>query len=161
MREKHVWIWELDRKEGLTLKNWCLWIVVMEKNLESPLDSKEIKPVNPKGNQSWIFTGRTDVEAPILWSPDAKCQLIGKDPDVGKNWRQKEKEEIENEMVGWHSPTQWTWVWVDSGSWWWTGRPGILQFMESQRFRHDWATELNWVCKNPFCKKFIYFLIEG
>ena len=102
MREKHVWIWELDRKEGLTLKNWCLWIVVMEKTLESPLDSKEIKPVNPKGNQSWIFTGRTDVEAPILWSPDAKCQLIGKDPDVGKNWRQKEKEEIENEMVGWH-----------------------------------------------------------
>ena len=102
MGEKHVWIWELDGKEGVTLKNWCLWIVVMEKTPESPLDSKEIKPVNPKGNQSWIFTGRTDIEAPILWSPDAKCQLIGKDPDAGKNWRQKEKEEIENEIVGWH-----------------------------------------------------------
>ena len=100
----HVWMWELDHKEGRILKNWCFWIVVLEKTLESPLDSKEIKPVNPKGNQSWIFIGRTDAEAkaPILWPPDAKNWLIGKDPDAGKDWRQKDKGETEDEMVGWH-----------------------------------------------------------
>ena len=87
----HVWMWELDYKESWALKNWCFWIVVLEKTLESPLDCKKIKPVNPKGNQSWIFTGRTDAEAPILWPPDAKNWLIRKDPDTGKDWRQKEK----------------------------------------------------------------------
>ena len=88
-------------KEGCMPKNWCFQTVVLEKTLESPLDCKEIKPVNPKGNQPWIFIGRTDAEAaaPILWPLDAKSQLIGKDPDVGKDWRQEEKE---NEMVGWH-----------------------------------------------------------
>ena len=98
----HVLIWELDHKEGQAPKNWCFWIVVLEKILESPLDSKEIKPVNCKGNQSWIFIGSTDVIAPILWLPDAKSQLIGKDPDAGKDWRQKEKGNTEDEMVGWH-----------------------------------------------------------
>ena len=92
---------ELDHKEGWVLKNWCFRIVVMEKTLENPLDSKEIKPVNPKGNQSWIFIGRTDAEAeaPILWPPDAKSQCIRKDPDAGKDWRQ-EKRTTEDEMDG-------------------------------------------------------------
>ena len=99
-----VWMWELNHKEGWGLKNWCFWTMVLEKTLESPLDSKEIKPVNNKGNQSWIFTGRTDVEAeaPILWPPDVKSQLIGKDPDAGKDWGQYEKKATEDEMVGWH-----------------------------------------------------------
>ena len=97
----HVWMWELDHKENWAPKNWCYWTVVLEKTLESPLDCKEIQPVHPKGNQPWIFTGRTDTEAeaPILWPPDAKSQLIGKDPDAGKDWRQKEKRVAENEMV--------------------------------------------------------------
>ena len=94
-------MWELDHKEGWALKNWCFLTVRLEKTLESPVDSKEIKSVNPKGNQSWIFIGRTDAEAPILWPPDEKSQLIGKDRDAGKDWRQ-EKGETEDEMVGWH-----------------------------------------------------------
>ena len=87
----HVWIWELDYKENWAPKNWCFWIVVLEKTLESPLDSKEIQQVHPKGNQSWIFIGRTDaeVETPILWLPDAKNQVIRKDPDAGKDWRRE------------------------------------------------------------------------
>ena len=95
---------ELGHKEGWALKNWCLWTMVLEKTLESPLDSKEIKPVNPEGNQPWIFFGRTDAEAeaPILWSPDAKSQLIGKDSDAGKDWGQDEKWVTGDEMVGWH-----------------------------------------------------------
>ena len=96
----HVWLWELDHKESSTPKNWCFWIVVLEKTFESPLDCKENKPVNPKGNQSWIFTGMTDAEAPILWPPDAKNWLIGKDPDAGKDWRWEEKGMTENEMDG-------------------------------------------------------------
>ena len=94
-------MWELDHKEGWALKNLLFWTVVLEKTLESPLDSKEIKPINLKGDQSWIFTGRTvaKAEAPILWQPDAKSQLIRKDPDAGKDWRQKEKEAAEDEMV--------------------------------------------------------------
>ena len=92
----------LDHKESWALKNWCFWTVVLEKTLESPLDCKEIKLVNPKGNQSWIFIGRTDTEAPILWPPDGKNWLIGKDPDAGKDWRQDEKRMTEDEMVGWH-----------------------------------------------------------
>ena len=88
-----VWMWELDYKEGCVPKNWCFWTVVFEKTLESPLDCKEIKPVHPKGNQSWLFTGRTngEAEAPILWPPDANNWLIGKDPDAGKDWRWEEK----------------------------------------------------------------------
>ena len=99
-----MWIWELDYKESWALKNWWFWIVILEKTLESPLDCKKIKLVTPKGNQSWIFTGRTDGEAetPLLWTPDVKNWLIGKDPDAGENWRQDEKETTEDEMVGWH-----------------------------------------------------------
>ena len=97
-------MWELNHKGGLALKNWCFQIVVLEKTLESPLDSKEMKPVNPKGSQPWLFIGRTcpEAEAPILWLPDAKSQFTGKDPDAGKDWGQKEKKVTEDEMVGWH-----------------------------------------------------------
>ena len=100
----HVWMWELDYKESWVPKNWCFWTVVLEKTLQSPLDCKEIQLVHPKGNRSWIFIGRTDaeVETPILWPPDAKSWLIGKDPDAGKDWGQEEKGAIEDEMVGWH-----------------------------------------------------------
>ena len=93
-----------DYKENWAPKNWCFWTVVLEKTLESPLEYKEIQPVNPKGNQSWIFMGKTDAEAetPILWPPDAKKWLIGKDPDAGKDWKQEEKGMREGEMVGWH-----------------------------------------------------------
>ena len=99
----HAWMWELDYKESWVLKNWCFWIVVLEKTLESPLDCKEMKAVNPKRNQPWIFIGRTDAEAEVsvLWPPDMKSQLIGKDSDAGKDWGQEEKEVTEDEMVGW------------------------------------------------------------
>ena len=95
----HVWMWELDHKDGWGPKNWCFQIVVLEKTLESPLDCKEIKPVKPKGDQPWIFIGRTNAEAPIIWPPDAESWLIGKDPDAGKDWGQKEKGVAEDEMV--------------------------------------------------------------
>ena len=133
-------MWELEHRENWVLKNWWFW-TVLEKTLESPLGCMEIQPVNPKGNQSWIFIGRTDVEAetPILWPPDAKNRLIGKEPDAWKDWRREEKG-----TTGWDgwmaSPTGW--VWVGFRSWWWTGRPGVLQPMESQRVGHDGATGL-------------------
>ena len=97
----HVWMWDLNRKEGWALKNRCFWIVV-EKTLESPLDCKEIKPLNPKENWSWIFIERIDAEAPILWPPNVKSWLIGQDPDAGKNWRQKEKGATDDEMARWN-----------------------------------------------------------
>ena len=134
----------VDYKESWTQKNWCFWSVVLEKTLESPLDCKEIQPVHHKGDKLWVFIGGTDVEAetPILWPLNVKSWLIWKDPDAGRDWGQEEKG-----TTGWEgwmaSPTQWTWVWVDSRSSWWTGRPGVLRFMGSQRVRHDW-TELNW-----------------
>ena len=100
----HVWMWELDYKESWVPKNWCFWTVVLEKILESPLDCKEIQSVHPKGDQSWVFIGRTDAEAetPILWPPDAESWLIWKDPDAGKDWGQEEKGMTEDEMAGWH-----------------------------------------------------------
>ena len=129
----HVWMWELDYEESWALKNWCFWTVELAKTLESPLDCKEIKPVNPKGNLSWIFIGRTDAkaEAPTLWPPNGKNWLIGKDPDAGKDWRREEKGTTEDEMYWMASPTRWTGVWASSGSWWWTGRPGMLQSLQS------------------------------
>ena len=155
-------MWELDHKESWALKNWWFWTVVLEKTLESSLDCKEIQPVHPKGDQSWVFTGRTDVEAetPILWPPNVKSWIIWKDPDAGKDWRQEEKGMTEDD--GWMaSPTQWTWVWVNSRSWWWTGRPGILQFMGSQRVRHDWATELNWFVELKIVFLLCFFLFPS
>ena len=141
----HIWMWELDCEESWALKNWCFWTVVSEKTLESPLDCKEIQPVHPEGNQSWVFIGRTDVETetPVFWPPDAKSWLIWKDPDALKDWRQEEKGMKEDEMVGWASRTQWRWVWVSSRSWWWTERPGMLQSMGSQRV--DMPQRLNWL----------------
>ena len=145
-------MWELDYKESWALKNWCFWTVVLENTVESPLGCKEIQPVHPKGDQSWMFIGRTDVEAAtrIFWPPDAKSWLIGKDPDAGKDWRREEKGTTE-EMVGWHHR-------LNSGSWWWTGKPGVLQYMGLQRVRHDWATELNWVLFFGFLSMLILFL---
>jgi len=144
----HVWMWELDHRESWVPKNWCFWTVVLEKTLESPLDCKEIKRVNPKRNQSWMFIGRTDVEAeaPILWPPDVKNWLIRKDPDVGKDWRQ---EEDSRGWDGWMaSPTQWTWVWASSRSWRQTGKAGVLQSMGSQRVEQfTWTEQVNWLVR--------------
>ena len=142
-------MWELDYKESWVLKNWCFWTVVLEKTLESPLDSKEIHPVHPKGDQSWVFIGRTDVEAetPIFWPSDVKSWFIWKIPDAGKiegrrrrgQQRMRWLDDITNSMDMSLS---------NSGSWWWLGRPGVLWFMGSQRVRHDWVTELNWITYN-------------
>ena len=112
----HVWMWEFDYKESWAQKNWCFWTVVLDKTPESPLDCKEIQPVHPKGDQSWVF--RTDVEAetPILWPPNVKSWLIWKDPDAGKGWGQEEKGTTEDEMVGWHH-------WLNGHGFGWT--PGI------------------------------------
>ena len=137
-------MWDLDYQESWETKNWCFWTVVLEKILESPLDCKEIQPVHRKGNQSCIFIGRTDAgaETPIPWPPDAKNWLIWKDPDTGKEQRQEEKGMSEDENGWMASLTQWKWVWVNSRSWWWTGRPDVLQSMGSQRVTHNWATGL-------------------
>ena len=119
----HVWMWELDCEESWAPKNWCFWTVALEKTLESPLDCKEIKPVHPKGNESWIFIGRTDVEAetPILWPVSKKLTYL-KRPWCWERLKvggEGDDREWDGLMA---SPTQWTWVWVNSGSWWWTGR---------------------------------------
>ena len=142
----HVWMWELDYKESWAPKNWYFWTVVLEKTPESPLDCKEIQLVHPK-DQSWVFTGKTDVEAEtlILWPPDAKGWLIWKDPDAGKDWRQEEKGTTEDKMLGWHH-------WLNGHEFGWTlgvgdGQGGLvwLRSMGSPRVGHDWATELNWI----------------
>ena len=143
----HVWMWKLDYKESRVIKNCCFWTAVLEKKtLESPLNCKEIQPVHPKGNQSWIFIGRTDAETLILWPPDAKNWLIWKD------WCwERLKAGGEGDNRGWDgwmaSLTLWTWVWASSRSWWRTRKPGVLQSTGSQRVEHDWVnwTELNWL----------------
>ena len=136
----HKRIWQLDHKEGWASKNLCFQIVVLEKTLESLLDCKEIKPGNPKGSQPGVFIGRTDAEAPVVWPPDVKSWLIGKEPDAGKDWGQEEGGN--REWDGWMaSSTQWTWTWANSGREWRTGKPSILQAMVSQRFRYNWAIE--------------------
>ena len=139
----HVWMWELDYKENWAPKNWCFWTVVLEKTLESPLDCKEIQAVHPKWNKSWLFIERTDAEAEtsILWPPDVKNRLTGKDPDTGKDWGQEEKGAAEDEIVGWHHQLNGHEVWANSGRWWGTGKPGMLQSMELQRVGHNLATE--------------------
>ena len=131
-------MWELDYKEGWASKNWCFWNVVLEKTLESPLNCKDIQPDHSEGDQPWDFFGRTyaKAETPVLWPPHAKSWLIGKDSDAGRDWGQEEKGTTEDAMA---SPTWWTWVWVNSGSWWWTGRPGVHESQES-----DMTEWLNW-----------------
>ena len=134
------------------LKNWCFWTAVLEKILESPLDCKEIQPVHSEGDQPWVFFGRTDAKAetPVLWPPHEKSWLIGKTLMLGRMGAGGEGDD--RGWDGWMaSPTWWTWVWVKSGSWWWTGRPSVLQFMGWQRVRHDWATELSWTEANKPC----------
>ena len=142
----HVWVWELDYKESWALKNWSFWTVVLEKTLESPLDCKEIQPVHPKGDQSWVFIGRTDVEAeiPIIWPPHAKSWLIGKDPDAGKDWGQEEKGMTEDEMVGWHH-------WLNGHEFGWT--PGVVDEQGGLVCCSPWGPkeldmteQLNWTC---------------
>ena len=136
-------MWELDCEESWALKNWSFWTVVLEKTLENPLDCKEIQPVHSKGNQSWIFIGRTDAkaEAPtpdghLMQRTDSFEKTLMLEKIEGRRRRGRQV------WDGWMaSPTQWTWVWVNSSSWWWTGRPGVLWFMGSQRVGHNWATE--------------------
>ena len=142
----HVWMLGLDYKESWASKNWCFWTVVLEKTLESPLHFKEIKPVSPKGNQSWIFIGRTDAEAetPIRWPPDAKSWLIGKGPDAGKDWRQDEKGMTEDEMVGWHHRLDGHEFEQALGVG--DGQGGLACCSPwGHRVRLDWGTELNHV----------------
>ena len=153
-------MWELDCKEDWAPKNWCFWTVVLEKTLETPLDCKEIQPVHSKGDQSWDFFGRNDAraETPVLWPPHAKSWLIGKDSDDGGDWGQEEKGTTDDEMAGWHHQlngreSEWT-----LGDGWWTGRPGVLQFMGPQRVGHDWATELNWTELNDYPTKQLILL---
>ena len=145
---------ELDCEESWALENWWFWTLVLEKTLESPLDCKEIQSVHSEGDQLWDFFGRNDAKAetPVFCPPHAKSWLIGKDSDAGRDWGQEEKG-TEDEMAGWH---HWLdgWVWVNSGSWWWTGRPGVLRFMGSQRVGHDWVTKLIYI--TIFRVSFVY-----
>ena len=142
----HVWMWEVDYEESWGPKNWCFWTVVLEKTLESPLDSKEIQSVHPKGNQSWIFLEGLMLKLKLQYFGHL-MQRNGVNLKRSQCW-ERLKVGREGADRGWDdwmaSLTQWTWVWVDSGSWWWTGRPGVLQFMGSQRVGQDWANELNW-----------------
>ena len=140
----HVWTWELDCEESWALKNWCFWTVVLEKTLESPLDYKEIHPVHPKGDQSWVFIGRTDVEAetPMLQPPDVKSWLIWENPDAGKDWGQEEKGTTEDEMVGWHHR-------LKGHEFWWTpgvgdGQGGLAWCNSWDRKGWDTTEWLNW-----------------
>ena len=147
-------MWELDYEESWALKNWCFLTVVLEKTLESPLDCKEIQPVHPKGNQSWVFIGRTDVEAetPILWPPDVKSWLIWKDPDAGKDWGQEEKGTTEDEMVGWHH-------WLNGHGFGWTpgvgdGQAGLACCGSWGHKESDMTERLNWTeLKNSLFSK--------
>ena len=140
----HVWMWELDCEESWALKNWCFWTVVLEKIVESPLDCRKIQPVHPKRDQSWMFIGRTDVEAetPVLWPPHAKSWLIGKDPDAGRNWGQEEKGMTEDEMAGWHHR-------LDGQEFEWTlgvgvGQGGLACCNSWGRKESDTTELLNW-----------------
>ena len=148
----HVWMWKLNHKESWAPKNWCFWTALLEKTLENPLDCKDIKPVNPKGNQSCIFIVSTDAEAeaPILWQPNARSRSTGL-------WCcEKLKAGGEEDDRGWEGwmalPTQWTWVWAGSGRWWRTGKPVVLQSMGLQRVGQDWATEQPRVIKRTETK---------
>ena len=145
----HVWMWELDCEVCWVPKNWCFWTVVLEKTLESPLDCKEIQPVHPKGDQSWVFIGRNDAKAetPALWPPHAKNWLIGKDPDAGRDWGQEKKGTTEDEMAGWHHG-------LNGHEFRWTqgvgdGQGGLVCFDFWDRNELDMTEWLNWLnCSN-------------
>ena len=156
----HVWMWELNYKEGWVPKKWCFWTVVLEKTLESPLDYKEIQLVHPKGNQSWTFIGRTDAEAetPILWPPDSKSWFIGKDPDAGNDWRQEEKGMNEDEMVGWHH-------WLnghefDQALWVSDGQGGLVCCSPWGHKELDITEWLNWTDTLDYVYLFIYLFFD-
>ena len=159
----HVWMWELDYKESWAPKNWCFWTVVLKKTLESPLDCKEIQPVHPKGYQSWVFLGRTDVEAetPILWPPDVKSWLTWEDPNAGKDWGQEEKGTTEDEMVGWHH-------WLNAHGFRWTPGVGDRQgslvcFGSWGRKESNMTEQLNWTELNIMgaCKCWFLFDLQA
>ena len=143
----HVWMWVLDYKESWALKNWCFWTVVLE-TCESPLDSKEIQPVHLKGDQPWIFVGKADAKGWCWsWNSNTLATWFEELTHLKRLWCWgRLKVEGEGDDRGWDgciaSLTQWTWVWVNSGRWWWTERPDMMRFMGSQRVGHDWATEL-------------------
>ena len=140
----HVWMWELHCKESWAPKNWCFWTVMLEKTLESPLGCKEIQPVHPKGNQSWIIFGRAEAEAPVLWPPDVKSWLIWKDPDAGKDWRQEEKRMTEDEMVGWHHRLNGHEFESTPGVG--DGQGGLACCSPwGRRVGHNWVAVLNWI----------------
>ena len=155
-------MWELDCEESWAPKNWCFWTVVLEKTLESPLDCKEIQPVHPKGDQPWVFIGRTDAKAEtrVLWPPHAKCWLIGKDSDAGRDWGQEEKGTTEDEMAGWHHR-------LNRREFEWTpgvgdGQGGLACcVMGSQRVRHDWTTEPNCKLESVRIYKVFYFFVKN
>ena len=149
----HVWVWELGCEESWVPKNWCFWIVVLEKTLESPLDCKEIQPIHPKGDQSWVYIGRTDAEAetPILWPPDMKSWLTGKGPDAGRDWGQEEKGTTEDELAGWHHR-------LDAREFGWT--PGVGNGQGSLACYDSWGCKesdttewLNWTELNIYCHR--------
>ena len=146
-------MWELDYKESWEPKNWCFRTVVLEKTLEIPWTARRsnqsiLKEISPECSLEGLML---KLKLQYFWPPDMKNWLIGKDPDAGKDWRQEEKGMTEDEMVGWHHWLDGHEVWVNSGSWWWTGKPGVLQSMGSQRVGHNWVTELNW---------FLFYLLK-
>ena len=143
----HVWMWELDSKASWVQKNWCFWIVILEKTLEIPLDRKEIQPVHPKGNSVLNIHWKDRCWS---WNSNTLATWCEEWARMKRPWCwERLKEGGEGDDRGWDgwmaSLTRWTWVWVNSGSWWWTGRPGVLQSIGSQRIWHNWATELNWI----------------
>ena len=144
-------MWELDCEESWAPKNWCFWTVVLEKTLDSPLDCKEIQPVHSKGDQPWDFFGKNDAKAELqyfghlMWRVNSLEKTLMLAGIGGRRRRGRQRMRWLDGINGWMaSLTRWTWVWVNSGSWWWTGRPGVLRFMGSQRVGHNWATELSW-----------------
>ena len=148
-KQRHYFVnkglWELEYKESWVLKNWCFWTVVLEKTLESPLNCEEIQPVHPKGDQSWVFIGRIDVEAETQYFGHLMQRADSSEKILIWERLRAGGEGNNRGWDGWMtSPIQWTWVWVDSRGWWWTGRPGVLRSMGSQRLGHNWVTELNW-----------------
>ena len=147
----HVCMWQLDYKEGWAPKNWCFWAVMLEKILESPLGCKEIQPVHPKENHSWLHWK----DWCWSWNCNSLATWCEELTHLKRPWCWERLKAGEGDDKGWDgwiaSLTQWTWVWGGSGSWWWTWKPGVLQSMGSQRVRHDQATELNWMISNRSC----------